>query len=162
MSVKRQTKNYLKSNDSSGTSRLSLKPIIVSDSKGRYLKEYVDSHKNPESSILWAYKGGATTFNRYLWLKQNIDSLITKYGNLSIYIFTGSCDLTIKQVISDKRPGKKCFRTVRSKFIVLRGIESLSLLKRHYILIRRLLESKGVKVTFLHLPLYSIQHWNRT
>lgn len=76
--------------------------------------------------------------------------------------YTGTCDLTIKQAISVKQPGKNSSNTVRSKFIVLRDIDSLSLLKGHYISIRRLLEDKGVKVTFLHLPLYSIQHWNRS
>lgn len=84
--AKRLTQNYLKSDDDIGTSRLSFKPIVVSDSKGRYLKECANPHKNPESSILWVYKGGVTSFNRNMWLKQNIDSLITKYGNLSVYV----------------------------------------------------------------------------
>ena len=49
--------------------------MVVSDSKGKYLKACVSQNRNPESKIVWRAKGGATTLDRYLWLKDNVDVL---------------------------------------------------------------------------------------
>ena len=105
------------------------------------------------------FKSGATTFDRYLWLCQNIDNLIQEYGNLSVYIFTGTCDLTIRQRI--KVWFGKNQRFVKSKYVTLRTPDSVDLLQRHYLMIKRMLEIKGVKLTFFNVPLYSIERWNK-
>ena len=149
MSDRRLQKNI--DNAIGQTSRLLFKPVIISDSKGRNLQDCVVPNKSPENKILWSWKSGATTFQRYLWLKDNIDYLISKYRNLSVYIFTGACDLTIKQQV----------RVGRSKYVQLRGESSLRLLERHYVMIQRLLARKAVKVTFLHCPYYSLEKYNR-
>lgn len=153
MSDRRLSKNI-----NTGTGKpcnLSLKPIVLSDSKGRYLQAEVTSSQSPENKILWSYKSGSTTFKSYLWLKDNIDSLISKYHHLSVYIFTGTCDLTIRKYI---RLGR---RSVRSRYCELRPQHAVSLLKRHYSMIQRFLTRKGVKVTFLHCPLYSLELYNK-
>lgn len=137
------------------TSKLLLKPVIISDSKGRYLQNCVVPNKSPENEILWIWKSGATTFERYLWLKENIDSLINKHRGLSVYIFTGTCDLTIKQHV---KVGRKF---TRSKYVQLRDECCVGLLERHYVMIQRLLERKKVKVTFLHCPYYSLERYNK-
>ena len=116
-----------------GVKRLRLKPVVVSDSKGKYLKACVSQTRNPESKILWRAKGGATTLDRYLWLKDNVDAFIDKYGPLSVYVFTGTCDLTIKQALTSSTPGRRRSRITRSPFIQLRDPTSVELLKRHYV-----------------------------
>ena len=148
MSDKRLKKNLLK--DEPAQKKLHAKPVIISDSKGRYLKLCVNPEKSPENDILWLYKGGASTFDRYLWLKQNLDKLMKRYGQLSFYIWTGTCDLT-------KRLQNK---TSRSQFIHLQE-HQMDRLTWHYRLISELLQQKGTKVTFLHLPFYSIEIWNK-
>lgn len=161
MSDRRLTKNTQKADDDIREKQLRLTPVVVSDSKGKYLKACVTPDRNPESKILWRPKGGATTFERYLWLKQNVDVLINKYGPLSVYVFTGTCDLTIKQSFKVCASGKRRSRITHSPFIQLRDTSSVELLKRHYVWIQRLLKGKNVKLTFLHVPLYSIEHWNK-
>ena len=156
MSENRSQKNIDRPNEfySRALCSLNLKPVVISDSKGRYLQECVNG-KTPENKILWVFKSGATTFDRYLWLCQNIDNLIQEYGNLSVYIFTGTCDLTIRQRI--KVGFGKNQRLVKSKYATLRTPDSVDLLQRHYLMLKRLLETKGVKLTFLNVPLYSIE-----
>ena len=153
MSDRRLQKNI--DSESCQTNKLFLKPVIISDSKGRYLQNCVEPNKCPENEILWIWKSGATTFERYLWLKENIDYLISKYHALSVYIFTGTCDLTIKQQVKVGRKSK------RSKYVQLRDKCCVSLLERHYVMIQRLLQRKQVKVTFLHCPYYSLERYNK-
>ena len=158
MSERRLDKNIEKPDPVDSRSSRKPKVVFVSDSKGRYLEQCVNQNKCPEANILWAYKGGATTFDRYLWLKQNIDNLIIKYGTLSVFIWTGTCDLTIKDTVTVGLGRRQ--KLVKSKFVVLRSSNACSLLQRHYFMIKRPLERKNVKVTFLHVPVYSIQRWN--
>lgn len=49
----------------------------------------------------------------------------------------------------------------KNGYCELRPQNAVSLLKRHYCMIKRLLTRKGVKVTFLHCPLYSLEIYNR-
>ena len=128
------------------------KPVLISDSKGRYLQNASSKSSDLEDNILWAYKSCATTLDRYLWLKQNIDGLIRKHGKLSVYLWTGTCDLTIRQPCKAK--------TVKSKYVQLREKDAVSLLQRHFLMVKKLLNKKGVKLTVLQLPYYSITRWN--
>lgn len=135
-----------------------VKPVIVSDSKGRYLQNCVNHDKVPEKDIIWCFKSGATTFDRYLWIKQNIDNLIKKYGDLSVYIWTGTCDLTTRETVSVGLGKRR--RLVKSKYVQLKSSDAFSQLQRHLLMIKRYLEGKNVKLTFLHVPFYSIEMWN--
>lgn len=67
------------------------KHIVVSDSKGRYLKSYV------EQEIKWIHQSGASTDDIYRWLSRNINKLISEYQKVAIYIWTGTCDATFKE-----------------------------------------------------------------
>lgn len=60
------------------------KPFIISDSKGRYLREHIQSLV--ENQIIWQYKGGRTTYEGYIWLLQNIDHQIGQHDNIHFYI----------------------------------------------------------------------------
>ena len=68
---------------------------------------------------------------------------------------------TTKRKITIKKPDRSGVKVVDSRFIELRSDNSVDLLKRHFLLIKRLLQGKNVKLTFLHLPVYSIQRWNQ-
>ena len=79
--------------------------IVVSDSKGRYLKEVahnalLDSNGNVvectrpnliEESIKWKYKGGRTAPEGSRWLRANFKQLQRKYGEIAVYFWLGTC-----------------------------------------------------------------------
>lgn len=131
--------------DANADCRLKRVPIFVSDSKGRYLKAVAESKTS--LSIKWFCKSGSSSVDTYSWLRRNLENFLTKYYEISLYIWIGTCDLTVKE----------------KKFISLRkspndGLESL---KSHLLKIKELCSSAKIKLTFLHIPVYSIQLWNK-
>ena len=72
-------------------SRLSWTPIVISDSKGRYLKEFSD-HRD----ILFIHKGGWTSSQLFSYLHKNLRKLLQKNNRRSLYIWVGTCDFTEK------------------------------------------------------------------
>ncbi|XP_053397849.1 uncharacterized protein LOC128556498 [Mercenaria mercenaria] len=120
-------------------------PVFVSDSKGRYLKAVAESKDSVH--VEWFCKSGSASIDTYNWLCRNLENLRTKYHEISLYIWTGTCDFTVKE----------------KKFISLRkspndGLESL---KTYLLKIKELCSSAKVKLTFLQIPYYSIQLWNK-
>ena len=69
-----------------------LTPCILTDSKGRYLRELYNS--DIEREIIWWDYSGRTTSKGYSWLVDNLDRQITHLGNVHVYIWLGTCDLT--------------------------------------------------------------------
>ena len=64
MSDRRLKKNIARGSNQKSTktdSKLHSTPLILSDSIGRYLKTVVDKRSSIEKSIVWCYKGGATS-----------------------------------------------------------------------------------------------------
>jgi hypothetical protein len=72
-------------------------PILLSDSKGKYLKEFL-VNSVVENRVQFWYKGSPTTRQTVDWLRDNIDRKIQRHGPLWIYIWVGTCDLTKKTV----------------------------------------------------------------
>ena len=68
------------------------KLLIISDSKGRYLREHIQSPL--ENQIIWQCKSGRTTYESYNWILQNIDHQIGQHDNIHFYIWLATCDLT--------------------------------------------------------------------
>ena len=68
------------------------KLLIISDSKGRYLREHIQSPV--ENQIIWQCKSGRTTYESYNWILQNIDHQIGQHDNIHFYIWLATCDLT--------------------------------------------------------------------
>lgn len=73
-------------------------PIVLSDSKGRYLQREVDPNRHLENKLFWWCNKGAKTECQFQWLK---DNLLTKFEELSsehltIYVWLGTCDITHK------------------------------------------------------------------
>jgi hypothetical protein len=69
-----------------------LTPCILTDSKGRYLRELCNFDK--EREIIWWEYSDRTTSKGYSWLVDNLDRQITCVGNVHVYIWLGTCDLT--------------------------------------------------------------------
>jgi len=124
-------------------------PIVLSDSKGRYLQREVDPNRHPENKIFWWCNKGAKTECQFQWLK---DNLLTKFEELSsehltIYVWLGTCDITHK--IGD--------------FIELTSVnnDSVNKICNSYKEIYKFLSGfPTIKVVFLELPFYSIYLWN--
>lgn len=122
-------------------------PFVITDSKGKYLQNlsFNASYKN---SINWRCKSGASSRDTADWLSKNLEKVKTDYGKVSIYIWIGTCDFTIK----------------KSKFISLVSDPNAALVQFKDSLekIKTLCIEKDIRVTFVHIPYYSIEIWNRT
>lgn len=136
--------NATASSSSQSYSDLNWKPVVLSDSKGRYLKLAVNKAIHLETQIQWCYKGGAHTEDTYLWLTRNIENLLKKYGKIVMYIWLGTCDLT-KKVDKFIYFNEDVVPLIKNKF------ERFKTLGDKY---------NNLKIHFLHIPFYSIEKWN--
>ena len=128
--------------------------IVVSDSKGKYLKRCVESIV-PEKNIIWEFKGGRTTKQAVDHIATNIDYYRHKYGSLLLLLWTGTCDLTSKVDNSCKRDRKIIvdIRQTSVDEIVLQYERFLSVCSSY---------GDNVKPIILECPYYSISIWNNT
>ncbi|MEW8545261.1 MAG: hypothetical protein AB2693_17190 [Candidatus Thiodiazotropha sp.] len=161
MSVSRLQKNIDSVSDQSslktGDKPVST-PLILSDSKGKYLKRVVNRNSNIERSIVWQCKGGATSSERLDWLRSHSTDLIEKYRSVTLYVWVGTCDFTVKD---STHHGKGKHSRKSRKFISIRDPDTafkkfkhnLNSLKKHC-------ARKHIQVTFLHVPYYSIEAYN--
>lgn len=128
-----------------GTIRLT--PVIISDSKGISLREQVDSHIGRQ--IQWWCKSGAKTQESLSWFNSKIANRIASFGNLSIYIWLGTCNLTTRDkngyisLTSDNED------TVQ--FILDKYQEFMNIIRNY----------PQSKITFLEIPVYSIKKYNQ-
>ena len=123
---------------------LSSVPVILSDSKGRYLKEQLNFH----NSFKWCYKSGATTEEQYVFLKKNLEDLIREYSYITLFVWLGTNDFTKKNkdgYISLKNENNDSVDKIYSVF------------KEIYFFVRSF---EHVKLVFVELPVYSIYWWN--
>ena len=117
--------------------------IQLSDSKGRYLKEFL-VNSVVENRVQFWYKCFSTTRQTFDWFRDNIDRKIQRPGPLWIYIWVGTCDLTTKN-------GNYVHITSES------DNSSVSYITEYYQLFADLINSRpNCKYTFLETPVYSI------
>ena len=123
---------------------LQLTPIILADSKGKYL------YSREDRKLIWHSKGGRNTNEAYNWLLKNSSELNKSHGNVSLYIWTGTCDLTAKKkkYISLESNTEKILSNYKSNLIKIKDFCSSSQFIK--------------KVTFLQIPYYSIEIWNKS
>ena len=124
-------------------------PAFLSDSKGLYLKNKTVVNHPVNQHIRWWCKSGATIENRYHWLKDNLESQIKLHGNIWLYVWLGTCNLTQKD----------------NRYISLTSYDNSEVdkVKENLIRITELIkEHPGSKVTILELPVYSISRYNKT
>lgn len=141
------TKKLLKYiNKGSVDADLKSTPVVISDSKGNYLKN-LRTDISAHQKIVWYCKAGLKSFKLEKWLGVNLTDLCRKHGQIVLYIWVGTCDFTCKE----------------GRFISLSpdSEKVLSDLKQNFLKIKAQCEAKNIKVTFLQVPYYSIQIWNR-
>lgn len=123
-----------------------LTPVILTDSKGRYLSYQC---KTPfENSIKWWGESGRSSGQGLGWLRDNIEQKIGHLDNIHLYVWLGTCDLTeyIHPFIQ-LRP--KTDELVQQ---LLNNFQEISKLLSGY---------TGCRTTFLEIPPYSIFEWNK-
>ena len=124
-------------------------PVVLSDSKGKYLQHEIDiSHFY--SDIIWMCKPGKGLQFILDWLKQNVLKIFHNLGSVQValYIFVGTCDLTIKD----------------GRYISLKSQDSSNVSERcssFQELNDFVCSLENVTPTFLELPHYSIYWWNK-
>lgn len=119
--------------------------VIVSDSKGNYLRSHTSSRL--EKDIIWLCDRGLTTIGGISLLKSKLEDLSRRFGKLSVYIFLGTCDLSTKE--GDFIVLNQTYRNDREK--VIEEFRQLTYFANE----------KRFDLTLLEIPVYSIKEWNR-
>ncbi len=68
-------------------------PIVLSDSKARYLENEVI--RGVERRIIWWGESGEPTEKRLEYLQSNLELELHRHPRIVLYIFLGTCDLTV-------------------------------------------------------------------
>jgi hypothetical protein len=126
-------------------------PLVLSDSKGSYLRNEVNYKNTTEKTIEWKCIPGADLYRLYMWLRDNLDRLVNKHKTLSVFIWAGTCDLTTKRgkfiSLVDKNNSGGAVHKFRE------NLEKITSLRRRY-------SEDAVHITILEVPPYSIANWN--
>ena len=125
-----------------------VKYIVLSDSKGGYLKNQV-SGLCGSTDIIWWYRGGARTAEQLEFARRKLGRELVGGQKVILLCWLGTCDLTEK----------------RGKFIQLRFSEideGVCFLTDRYRSLLALSSSfTGVTVVLLDIPPFSIVEWNK-
>ncbi|CAC5411035.1 unnamed protein product [Mytilus coruscus] len=128
---------------------LSKTPIILSDSKANYLSNEIQ--RGFELDIVWWSEAGASTRDQYNWLKDHLERDLRQFGSVVLYVWLGTCDLTVKDTDSpfirlksnDSSAARELINLFRDLYSFVRGFNSVNLV-------------------FLEIPPYSVYHWNKS
>lgn len=130
--------------------RLKCKPILIADSKGNYLKSHSDIISNFGYSVEFVCRGGARFQDYFHWLRYNLENKVNQYGNIVLYIWLGTCDLSVK----------------KGKFTELRHTDDSTAISYMKFQIDRYISFvsnfPSVTLVFLEIPPYSIKEWNHS
>ena len=149
--TEKKLRDYLATRFDNPTTQKILIPVVLSDSKGDYLKNVVTYNSNiVESSIVWWCTKGATVQNRVEWLRTNLANKITLLGQIHLYVWCGTCNLTNKDKNGSISLAANPTETVEQIISQYREIVNL------------VQQFPGSKVTFLDTPIYSIVTYNQT
>ncbi|CAG2233857.1 unnamed protein product [Mytilus edulis] len=124
-----------------------LAPIIISDSKGSYLRDQVVH--SLDKNIHWQCKSGTTIQDQLKWLKTNINNKVKQVGDISVYIWSGTCNLTTRDkngYISLRSTSDDTVQLILDKFH-----ECIDIVKKY----------PHSKITILEIPPYSIIKYNQ-
>lgn len=147
---------------------LKRKPILISDSKGNCLKPHSDLLSQFRYNIDFQCRGGIRFQEQYYWLLSNLKNKIRQYGNIVVYVWLGTCDLTLKisEDVLVSVPGNSYnnFRKRKTNFIELRHKTDREAVSYLQFQIDRIVSFVSgfptVKLVFLEIPPYSIEEWN--
>ena len=124
--------------------------ILLSDSKGNYLKPYTEYTDKYGHSVDFACKKGARFCDSYIWLDKFLPGKVQKYKQVVLYVFLGTGDLTVRQ-------GKYIQLRHSSDRIAVSYLQSQ--IDRY---IKFVSEFPSVSLIFLDSVPYSIQEWNKS
>ncbi|CAG2217082.1 unnamed protein product [Mytilus edulis] len=130
------------------TGKRTLRPVILADSKGvRLQQQFV--HKD-QSNIIWWCKRGRKVHEAIDWLKTNLETEIQLIGDIWLYIWVGTCNLTS----FDRSTRYICLSSSKSQ-------ETVDQVTTTYKdIIQLFAKYPNCKLTFLETPFYSIVNWN--
>ena len=97
---------------------LTKKPILLADIKARYIEQHRDLIDQFGYSIEFNYFGGARFWNYHVWLQKNLAAKVAQCGKIVLYIWLGTCDLTVKH--TEYQNDNKLKRVRKLQFIDLR------------------------------------------
>ena len=135
--------------DVNNNDSLKRKPIIISDSKGRYIQDQITTEQS--LGIKFISKKGWKIQSCIDWVEDNLKYYrSTTAGKHIVCIWLGTCDLTDlnkkSRLLTLNANNDSNVRYLRRKFIELKQI------------IKNILPS--TKVIILEVPTFSIQRWN--
>ena len=125
------------------------KPIILTSSKGFYLRNNLDILNDYGVNADIICKAGARFADYYPWLQRNLANKVKCHDKIVLYVWLGTCDLTVKT----------------GKFINLRHHSNE--LANQYVTthinkyIHFISQFESVKLVLVEIPPYSIVEWNR-
>ena len=121
-------------------------PVLVSDSKGRYLFQQVKFDNN----IKWYFRSSISCSQHLEIIKRNLPKLIQKHPKgVTLFIWLGTCDLTVKNSDGFISLSSRTNSAVYEVYSVFNQI---------YFLTK---EFTNVNLVFIELPVYSIYWWNK-
>lgn len=147
MSYRRLNANILKYKQKV-VPEVSWKPVILTDSKGRYVRQVKNSGYEIEQKILWLGRAGFNSSDAVRFLTaEKINSLLKYHKRICLFIFIGACDFTYK----------------RKRQIHLRKpvCNTLQVYYDNLLYIKRRCAGSRIRLTFLHIPYYSIRIRNK-
>ena len=123
-------------------------PVILSDSKDLSLKHHTINHP-VDQSIEWCCVIGSKTYDRVIWLCENIEQLISTLGNIHLYVWSGTNDLT------------SIDKSTIYISLTNQNNDTIDELRTYYQLVAEMLNIfPASKLTILEIPPYSIERWN--
>lgn len=121
------------------------KLIVISDSKGFSLEKYRET--DTEKNIYFNSHPGRTTYQAANIVHRNIENYIERYGDITLGIWTFTCDFTDK-------PGQNIVLNQTTIDQIITECNRIQSICDSY--------GNRVKVVFLECPYYSISIWNQT
>lgn len=143
-------KKYLEQQSEEPSQDLKLKntPVILTDSKGKYLRPYCKG-TTPGDKIIWINKSGKSSDYYCHWLRSNLQNITEEHERVNFYIWIGTCDPTTKN--------GRYIQLIKNQSEVVNKIkQNLQQIKDQII---RKPEQKN-SVTFLQIPYFSLVRWN--
>lgn len=131
--------------------------IVVSDSKGLYLRNQVQNIV-PERNIIWKSVPGRSSQQAVDYIISNVDYFINRYKKVLLLVWTGTCDLTHKVSYSTGlcAPNRKY-----KKYIDLSGTSVDDIIQQyHRVTNLNAIYGNAFRVLILEVPYYSISIWN--
>lgn len=123
-------------------------PVLLADSKGARLEKELLPDNVIHSNIVFRCKPGASTQDCKNWLQENIRSEIDTYGDIHLYVWAATCNLTTKN--KDRSISLTTENNDTVEFIIHQYRQILNLINKY----------PSCRVTFLNIPVYSISKYN--